>query len=206
MTAQSAVLADTSGCHPRRMDEREHPHGPGARRRAGRLTMRREGLAATGAARPHRGREAAQAPAGRLHRHRSVAGAPDPVRVRRGLRRPRDRRARRLRLRLRADAARRPDYASARTAGAASPKAGLRGHHRRRPGDHGGRQPGRHEAGGMSVGRNIELPHGAGAEPVRRPGVDFHYFFVRKMMFVKYADAFVIFPAASGRSTSCSRR
>ena len=35
-------IADTSGCHPRWMSEREHDHGPDARRRAGRLTIRRD--------------------------------------------------------------------------------------------------------------------------------------------------------------------
>ena len=36
--------------------------------------------------------------------------------------------------------------------------------------------------------------------------VDFRYFFVRKTMFVKYSQAFLIFPAGSARWTSCSRR
>ena len=37
-------------------------------------------------------------------------------------------------------------------------------------------------------------------------GLEFHYFFVRKLMFVRYACAFVVLPGGSARSTSCSRR
>jgi uncharacterized protein (TIGR00730 family) len=54
------------------------------------------------------------------------------------------------------------------------------------------------EAGGLSVGLNIELPEEQPTNPyVNRP-IDFHYFFARKLMFVRYACAFVIFPGGFG--------
>jgi hypothetical protein len=55
-----------------------------------------------------------------------------------------------------------------------------------------------HEAGGLSVGCNIELPQEQGLNPYVDLGIEFRYFFARKMMFVKYADAFVIFPGGFG--------
>jgi uncharacterized protein (TIGR00730 family) len=55
-----------------------------------------------------------------------------------------------------------------------------------------------HEAGGLSVGCNIELPHEQGLNPYVDLGVEFRYFFARKTMFVKYADAFVILPGGFG--------
>jgi uncharacterized protein (TIGR00730 family) len=54
------------------------------------------------------------------------------------------------------------------------------------------------EAGGMSVGCNIELPFEQGMNAYVDIAVNFRYFFVRKMMFVKYAEAFVIFPGGFG--------
>jgi len=54
------------------------------------------------------------------------------------------------------------------------------------------------EAGGTSVGCNIELPHEQGSNPYLTLSLKFKYFFVRKMMFVKYADAFIIFPGGFG--------
>ena len=54
------------------------------------------------------------------------------------------------------------------------------------------------EAGGVSVGCNIELPHEQGTNPYVDLSVNFRYFFVRKTMFVKYAEAFVIFPGGFG--------
>jgi uncharacterized protein (TIGR00730 family) len=55
-----------------------------------------------------------------------------------------------------------------------------------------------HEAGGLSVGCNIELPHEQALNPYVDLGVEFRYFFVRKNMFVKYARGFVIFPGGFG--------
>jgi uncharacterized protein (TIGR00730 family) len=54
------------------------------------------------------------------------------------------------------------------------------------------------EAGGMSVGCNIELPQEQGANPYQTLSLKFKYFFVRKMMFVKYSNAFIIFPGGFG--------
>jgi uncharacterized protein (TIGR00730 family) len=55
-----------------------------------------------------------------------------------------------------------------------------------------------HEAGGLSVGCNIELPHEQSLNRYVDLGVEFRYFFVRKNMFVKYARGFVIFPGGLG--------
>ena len=57
---------------------------------------------------------------------------------------------------------------------------------------------GAQEGGGLSVGCNIELPMEQGLNPYVDLGVEFRYFFIRKVMFVKYADAFVIFPGGYG--------
>jgi uncharacterized protein (TIGR00730 family) len=54
------------------------------------------------------------------------------------------------------------------------------------------------EGGGLSVGCNIELPHEQGLNPYVDLGIEFRYFFARKTMFVKYADAFVIMPGGFG--------
>jgi uncharacterized protein (TIGR00730 family) len=54
------------------------------------------------------------------------------------------------------------------------------------------------EAGGMSVGLGIELPFEQGLNDWVDVGVDFRYFFVRKTMFVKYAQAFVVLPGGFG--------
>jgi len=54
------------------------------------------------------------------------------------------------------------------------------------------------EAGGLSVGCNIELPFEQLPNRYLDLLVDFHYFFVRKTMFVKYAEGFVVFPGGFG--------
>ncbi len=54
------------------------------------------------------------------------------------------------------------------------------------------------EGGGLSIGCNIELPHEQGLNPYVDLGIEFKYFFARKTMFVKYADAFVIMPGGFG--------
>ena len=59
---------------------------------------------------------------------------------------------------------------------------------------------GAHRGGGMSVGLNIELPH----EQYSNPYIDvdklisFDYFFVRKVMFMKYAKGFIVLPGGFG--------
>jgi uncharacterized protein (TIGR00730 family) len=54
------------------------------------------------------------------------------------------------------------------------------------------------DAGGDSVGCNIELPFEQGMNAWVNIAINFRYFFVRKTMFVKYAEAFVIFPGGFG--------
>ena len=54
------------------------------------------------------------------------------------------------------------------------------------------------EAGGMSVGLNIELPQEQHPNPYANCQLEFHYFFVRKVMFVKYAVAYIIMPGGFG--------
>src|SRR5438552_14138828 len=57
---------------------------------------------------------------------------------------------------------------------------------------------GAREGRGLSVGLNIELPFEQGLNEYVNLGIEFHYFFVRKTMFVKYAEAFVVFPGGYG--------
>src|SRR3954471_14376771 len=54
------------------------------------------------------------------------------------------------------------------------------------------------EAGGLSIGCNIELPFEQSLNPYLSRAINFRYFFVRKTMFVKYSDGFVIFPGGFG--------
>ncbi|HEY1853687.1 MAG TPA: TIGR00730 family Rossman fold protein [Solirubrobacterales bacterium] len=54
------------------------------------------------------------------------------------------------------------------------------------------------EAGGETVGLNIDLPHEQNANPYATRALHFHYFFARKLMFVRYARAFVIMPGGFG--------
>lgn len=59
---------------------------------------------------------------------------------------------------------------------------------------------GAREAGGSSVGLNIELPFEQHNNPWVDPdkNIDFNYFFVRKVMFIKYAQGFVVLPGGFG--------
>jgi uncharacterized protein (TIGR00730 family) len=54
------------------------------------------------------------------------------------------------------------------------------------------------EEGGLSIGLNIELPHEQEPNPFQNRALQFHYFFARKLMFVRYARAFVIMPGGFG--------
>jgi len=54
------------------------------------------------------------------------------------------------------------------------------------------------EASGASIGCNIELPFEQAPNPYQTRSLKFKYFFVRKTMFVKYSNAFVIFPGGFG--------
>lgn len=54
------------------------------------------------------------------------------------------------------------------------------------------------EAGGLSIGCNIELPHEQYTNAYLSRSLDFKFFFVRKTMFIKYAIGFVVFPGGFG--------
>ena len=57
---------------------------------------------------------------------------------------------------------------------------------------------GAHEAGGLSVGLGIELPHEQGLNESVDLGLNFRYFFARKTMFLKYSQAFICLPGGMG--------
>ncbi|MEM1082658.1 MAG: TIGR00730 family Rossman fold protein [Verrucomicrobiota bacterium] len=57
---------------------------------------------------------------------------------------------------------------------------------------------GAHEAGGRSIGVNIELPFEQGGNPYVDRSVDMHYFFTRKTILVKYSYAFIVMPGGAG--------
>ena len=59
---------------------------------------------------------------------------------------------------------------------------------------------GANESGGVSVGLNIDLPHEQAANPYidKEHLIDFDFFFVRKVMFVKYAQGLVVLPGGFG--------
>jgi uncharacterized protein (TIGR00730 family) len=57
---------------------------------------------------------------------------------------------------------------------------------------------GAQDAGAQSIGLGIELPHEQGPNPYVDLELEFHYFFARKVMFVRYASAFVVMPGGFG--------
>ncbi len=57
---------------------------------------------------------------------------------------------------------------------------------------------GAQESGAASVGLNIELPREQALNPYVDAGMEFHYFFTRKLMFVRYSNALVVFPGGFG--------
>ena len=57
---------------------------------------------------------------------------------------------------------------------------------------------GAQDAGALSIGCNIELPHEQQLNPYLDIGLRFEHFFARKVMFVRYASAFVICPGGFG--------
>jgi len=91
-----------------------------------------------------------------------------------------------------------PAYELARRVGAALAKAGFAVITGGGPGAMEAANRGAHEAGGLSIGCNIELPMEQHPNPYVDLSVEFHYFFARKTMFVKYSDAFVIMPGGYG--------
>ncbi len=91
-----------------------------------------------------------------------------------------------------------PDYALARTVGMRLGAAGFTVITGGGPGIMEAGNRGCQEAGGRSVGLNIELEHEQHGNPYQDVALDFHYFFTRKVMFVRYANAFVVFPGGFG--------
>jgi uncharacterized protein (TIGR00730 family) len=91
-----------------------------------------------------------------------------------------------------------PEYLAARQTGALFAQAGYSVITGGGPGIMEGANRGAFEAGGISVGCNIELPHEQKSNGYLTLSLKFKYFFVRKMMFVKYSNAFIIFPGGFG--------
>ena len=91
-----------------------------------------------------------------------------------------------------------PDYARARELAGLLAKEGFAVITGGGPGIMEAANRGCHEAGGLSIGCNIELPHEQAVNHYVDLGVEFRYFFARKVMFVKYADGFAIFPGGFG--------
>jgi hypothetical protein len=182
------------------MSEREHDHGPDARRRAGRLTIRRdkehvatrriEGTEDESLLKPSPRPEFLNTDPWRSLRILSefvegfdaLATVGPAVSVFGSARTPRSH----------------PNYKSARRLGAGLAKAGYAVITGGGPGIMEAANRGCHEAGGLSIGCNIELPMEQGLNQYVDLGVEFRYFFVRKTMFVKYADAFIIYPGGFG--------
>ncbi len=91
-----------------------------------------------------------------------------------------------------------PHYKSAMQCGAQLVKAGFAVITGGGPGIMEAANRGAFEAGGTSVGLNIALPQEQDANSYQTLELDFRYFFIRKVMFVKYARGFVIYPGGFG--------
>jgi uncharacterized protein (TIGR00730 family) len=91
-----------------------------------------------------------------------------------------------------------PDYAAAEQTARLLAEAGFAVITGGGPGIMEAANKGADEGGGASIGCNIELPFEQGMNAWVRTAVNFRYFFVRKTMFVKYAEAFIIFPGGFG--------
>jgi uncharacterized protein (TIGR00730 family) len=91
-----------------------------------------------------------------------------------------------------------PDYAAAERLGAALARAGYAVITGGGPGLMEAANKGACDAGGVSVGLGIELPFEQGINDWVDIGINFRYFFARKTMFVKYAQAFVVMPGGFG--------
>jgi uncharacterized protein (TIGR00730 family) len=90
------------------------------------------------------------------------------------------------------------DYRRAEEIGRALAKAGYAVITGGGPGAMEAASKGAYEAGGQTIGVCIELPHEEKPNPYLTRVVSFRYFFVRKVMFVKYTRAFVILPGGFG--------
>jgi uncharacterized protein (TIGR00730 family) len=91
-----------------------------------------------------------------------------------------------------------PEYAAARALGTALAQAGYAVITGGGPGSMEAVNRGASEAGGVSVGLGVELPFEQRLNDWVDIGINFRYFFARKTMFVKYAQAFVILPGGYG--------
>ena len=91
-----------------------------------------------------------------------------------------------------------PSYAAARELGRKLAEAGFAVITGGGPGIMEAANRGAREAGGLSIGLNIELPFEQASNTHANLAINFRYFFVRKTMFVKYADGFAIFPGGLG--------
>ena len=90
------------------------------------------------------------------------------------------------------------EYEVARETGTAIAEAGFAVVSGGGPGTMEAANRGARDAGGLSVGLNIQLPHEQRMNEYVDLGIEFDYFFVRKLMFVRYSDAFVCFPGGYG--------
>jgi uncharacterized protein (TIGR00730 family) len=91
-----------------------------------------------------------------------------------------------------------PEYAQARETARLVGEAGLAVITGGGPGVMEAANRGAKDAGATSIGLNIELPFEQGLNPYLDIGLEFHYFFARKVMFVRYASGFVVFPGGFG--------
>jgi uncharacterized protein (TIGR00730 family) len=91
-----------------------------------------------------------------------------------------------------------PMYEKAREAAAALGRAGFSIITGGGPGIMEAGNRGAHEVGATSIGLDIELPHEQFENPYVDISLNFHYFFARKVMFVRYASAFLVFPGGFG--------
>ena len=91
-----------------------------------------------------------------------------------------------------------PDYALARETARLVGESGLAVITGGGPGIMEASNRGAKDAGALSIGLNIELPFEQGGNGYCDICLDFHYFFARKIMFVRYASGFVVFPGGFG--------
>jgi uncharacterized protein (TIGR00730 family) len=91
-----------------------------------------------------------------------------------------------------------PEYALARETSRVVGEAGMAVITGGGPGTMEAANRGAQDAGVLSIGLNIELPFEQGMNPWVELGLEFHYFFTRKVMFVRYASGFVGLPGGFG--------